>query len=140
MEGRTMRRGDAQLDVWLSGLRHEKLHLVAIRGQRLWLPTKVFGALCQLAAAQHDGSSAYVSLDKMVVSRLRKAIDRATNHPGAGTELIETGVGHEYRLLAPRQRIAIDRSFAQLPAPRLIRAADQAALVEICQVAADPSA
>jgi hypothetical protein len=135
-----MPRAERSQDVLLTAQRHEGRHRPVVLGHEVWLASGEFTVLCRLAAAAIERPAEYLELDRLVVHRLRKAIDAAAQQSGLGAKLIETGVGTEYRLTVPRGRIGVDHTFAALPAPKFVRPADKAVLLAGCPAAPDPEA
>lgn len=88
------------------------------------------GALIDLLRARADDGTGFVPVERMIIRRLRKALDAA--ELGAGKALIETGCGQEYRLTIPRamlaERVAIEATFFELESLKVISAEQSAAL------------
>lgn len=127
-----MPRAERSQDLSLTGVRHERRHRAVVLGHEVWLPSGEFAALCRLAAALVERPAEYLEFNKLVIHRLRRSFDVATRRPGLGEHLIETGVGSEYRLTLPRERLSVDPSFASLPAPKFVPVAAKAALLAKC--------
>jgi len=104
--------GKRDLRIVLTGERRQGRFLVWVEQQPLWLPYSQFKLLTALVK-QHveSGGREFLAKAGVVypasVSRLRKALDEAAGD-GTGKELIQTGVGAEYRL-APAVRIQTHR-------------------------------
>jgi hypothetical protein len=72
-----------------------------------------FKCLCRLAL-ERTGGTHFVSMPKMSIRRLRKALETVMSRDAA-RELIERGTGLRYRLNLPIKDILVDDAFADLP-------------------------
>ena len=113
-------RGNPRPAIVLTANRRRGRLLVLVSGEPVWLSGVVFSTLCELVSARLTTSMGYVSAPPMTVCRLRQSISSALEHPCDAKELIETGIGAEYRLTPDPSQIALDDSFWERPVPNVI--------------------
>jgi hypothetical protein len=101
----------------LTGERPNGRLIIRVRGKPVPLMPKCHAALLRLIAASVDSSLGYVREKSVLISRMRKDIDRVVGK-GVGREIIETGDKSEYRLAVPtgdvRSAVVIEEPFFEL--------------------------
>lgn len=120
----------------LTGERHAGHFEVRLKRGAAGLTYTGLRALVALVLSRAGAGSGFVRLSPVLVSRLRHALDRAAG-PGTGEALIETGFKKEYRLAVPRERlrslVAVEPSFFELEALKVISAEQAAQLRRLCR-------
>ena len=102
--------------------KRRQVHFAFLRGIRVSLANAPFVLLAQLTRARIETHSGYLRFPpeedskyfNLRIFRLRHAIHDSSTR-GDGREVIQTGVGTEYRLTVEEREIAIDPSFKELP-------------------------
>ena len=128
-EGKSSADGrEAEPFILLTGSRHEEQFRIDVDGKPIFLSCVCFIALVDLVYARIQRNSGFRRIAKSTVHRLRKALG------GAGSRLIETGSGQEYRLAIPKDKIGegvrVTPCFFELADPELgIVAEAQAAVL-----------
>ena len=95
-------------------------HLALLAGHPVALTNAAFVLLLELVRARLKTHTGYLCLPlgsdpeafRLGIHRLRRQIDMCV---GEGNKWIETGVGCEYRLVIPPDKIAVDAGFSELP-------------------------
>jgi hypothetical protein len=125
----------AQPALTFTGERRNRRLLVRIHAKSLWVSYGPFCGLVRLVLARGQTQSGFVTdpdvLYPVAVYRLRRAIDEAVE-PGAGTTLIETGLGAEYRLAVPITDVALAPDFLEIAGVGVLAADELANLQGLC--------
>jgi hypothetical protein len=91
-----------------------------------------------LVLAQGNVATGLANIDRKIIYRLRKAIDRALGR-GVGAALIQHGCGEEYRLAIPagkaKARVGVTKCFFELVGLRLLTEEDAATIRKTCHAA-----
>ena len=89
----------------LTGERQQGRYGVQVQGGVVPLTYGNLTALLDLLVARGSSEAGFWPVDRLVIARLRTAIDAGAG-PGVGATLIETGCGEEYRLAIPAEQLA----------------------------------
>lgn len=89
----------------LTAERHDGHYDIQLNAKVIPLSHGLLMTLLDLVAARGTTKAGFVQVSRVVIHRLRQAIDRATE-PAMGLRLVETGCGEEYRLTVPAGQLA----------------------------------
>jgi hypothetical protein len=119
-------RPDPEPTLLLTGGRLNNRYIVGLAGRAVPLTYTYYNVFTDLLDAQRDpkasgfaSSRVYPMINRVAICRVRRVIDE-TLGKGAGMELIQSGSGEEYKLNVPPDQIAIDPSFPELVALKVI--------------------
>jgi hypothetical protein len=95
---------DPQTPFTMTGTRAHKALLFYFHDHPLLLSANLADIVVSMIVAKLDHDEGFTTATALEIFRLRKRLDAI--RPGSGMELIEVGIGDEYRLTIPREEIA----------------------------------